>query len=79
MQTHCTEVQKAVGETSRNEKQWGDAKAHFSVLYQTETTKQSEPFVHGESPTPNRPQQGTVKQVVLANPLSVCVAVNVFE
>lgn len=44
----------------------GDAKAHFNVLYQTETTKQSEPFVHEESPIQ------TAKQVVSANPLYVC-------
>lgn len=72
VQTHCAEVQKCSWKTRRNERQWGDAKAHFNVLYQTETTKQSESFVHGESPNPNRPRQSTAKQVVLANPLSVC-------
>lgn len=51
----------------------GDAKAHFNVLCQTERTKQSGPFLHGKSTNPTRTLQRTTQQVVLANPLSVCV------
>lgn len=63
-----------------NKQKWeqqGDAKAHFSVLYQTRTTKESELFVLKESPNLNKIKHSTEKQLASANPLSLLVVVNI--
>lgn len=63
-----------------NKQKWeqqGDAKAYFSVLYQTRTTKESELFVLKESPNLKRTKHSTEKQLASVNPLSLPVVVNI--
>lgn len=73
MQVHRPNVQKAAVKTMPKQEATGDEKAHFNVLCQPETTKQTGPFVHKKRPNGTRTLQSTVKQVVSANPVCVCV------